>query len=135
MIVSAVVLVTAALLCPARVLGGQIPIVDGIIGGVPSTSAPSEDFLTQGPGVGASAPTPGKLRVTENSGVCGASSPSLLLFDDDLEVVADGFGFGCCAETTPGVYQASGYGDISANESVWCVAFCAWRFEIEGSSC
>lgn len=38
-------------------------------------------------------PTPGKLRgVVENSGVC---------------------------ETTPGVYQASGYGDISTDGSIW----------------
>ncbi|KAI0745691.1 Alpha/Beta hydrolase protein [Earliella scabrosa] len=43
-------------------------------------------------------PTPGKLRgVVENSGVC---------------------------ETTPGVYQASGYGDISADGSIWF-----WFFE------
>ncbi|RDX55170.1 alpha/beta-hydrolase [Lentinus brumalis] len=46
----------------------------------------------------ASAPTPGKLRgVVENSGVC---------------------------ETTTGVYQASGYGDISSDGSVWF-----WFFE------
>ena len=38
--------------------------------------------------------TPGKLRVTENSGVC---------------------------ETTEGVYQASGYGDIDENNSIWSV--------------
>ena len=38
--------------------------------------------------------TPGKLRVTENSGVC---------------------------ETTQGVYQASGYGDIDENNSIWLV--------------
>ena len=38
-------------------------------------------------------PTPGKLRgVVENSGVC---------------------------ETTSGVYQASGYGDISSDGSLW----------------
>lgn len=37
-------------------------------------------------------PTPGKLRVVENSGVC---------------------------ETTKGVYQASGYGDLSATSSTW----------------
>ncbi|OSD06714.1 serine carboxypeptidase [Trametes coccinea BRFM310] len=42
-------------------------------------------------------PTPGKLRVVENSGVC---------------------------ETTPGVYQASGYGDLSSSESMWF-----WFFE------
>ena len=38
------------------------------------------------------ATTPGKLRVKENSGVC---------------------------ETTPGVYQASGYGDLTSSESIW----------------
>ncbi|KAJ7635296.1 Alpha/Beta hydrolase protein [Roridomyces roridus] len=38
------------------------------------------------------ATTPGKLRVTENSGVC---------------------------ETTPNVYQASGYGDLTSSESIW----------------
>ena len=46
---------------------------------------------------GASAPTPGKLRgVVENSGVC---------------------------ETTSGVYQASGYGDIAPDGSLWCVRY------------
>ncbi|TFK75531.1 serine carboxypeptidase [Pluteus cervinus] len=39
----------------------------------------------------------GKLRVTENSGIC---------------------------ETTPGVYQASGYGDITSSKSIWF-----WYFE------
>lgn len=27
----------------------------------------------------------------------------------------------CVLETTPGVYQASGYGDLTATESIWCV--------------
>lgn len=40
------------------------------------------------------ATTPGKLRIVENSGVC---------------------------ETTPGVYQASGYGDLTSTESMWYV--------------
>ncbi|KAJ8462143.1 hypothetical protein ONZ51_g11095 [Trametes cubensis] len=44
-----------------------------------------------------SKPTPGQLRVVENSGVC---------------------------ETTPGVYQASGYGDLSSTKSMWF-----WFFE------
>ena len=70
---------------------GQIPVVDGVIGGVPS------DHLAVHKGSAAitttpAATTPGKLRLKENSGVC---------------------------ETTPGVYQASGYGDISSNESIW----------------
>ena len=42
--------------------------------------------------VSPAATTPGKLRVVENSGVC---------------------------ETTPGVYQASGYGDLTSKESIW----------------
>ncbi|KAG6805210.1 hypothetical protein H0H93_005333, partial [Arthromyces matolae] len=44
------------------------------------------------------ATTPGALRVTENSGVC---------------------------ETTPGVYQASGYGDIASDKSLWFWFFAA----------
>ncbi|EIM82008.1 serine carboxypeptidase [Stereum hirsutum FP-91666 SS1] len=93
--ISAVVLVTTALVWPIHVLSGQIPVVDGVIGGIPSTPNALEDSVIES--TSASAPTPGKLRVTENSGIC---------------------------ETTPGVYQASGYGDISANESIWF-----WFFE------
>ncbi|KAJ7197979.1 serine carboxypeptidase [Mycena pura] len=44
------------------------------------------------------ATTPGALRVVENSGVC---------------------------ETTPGVFQASGYGDLTANESIFFWYFAA----------
>lgn len=42
----------------------------------------------------ATARAPGQLRAVENSGVC---------------------------ETTPGVYQASGYGDLNADDSMWYV--------------
>ncbi|KAF8646648.1 hypothetical protein AX16_007146 [Volvariella volvacea WC 439] len=78
----------ALLALPAAVLGGQIPVVDGVIGGVPTTNEPT--LQQDGPTI--AAPTPGALRVTENSGVC---------------------------ETTPGVYQASGYGDLTATKSIW----------------
>lgn len=71
-------------------LGGQIPSINGIVGGVPKASAPKPSV--GGPSKSNSTVTAGALRVTENSGVC---------------------------ETTPNVYQASGYGDITANESVW----------------
>lgn len=73
---------------------GQIPVVDGVLGGVstePHIHKPQE-FLSPNP----AATTPGKLRVVENSGVC---------------------------ETTPGVFQASGYGDLTSNESIWYI-FC-----------
>ena len=71
----------------------QIPVVNGVIGGVPSDKEWSHVDLAAKPAITPAATTPGKLRVVENSGVC---------------------------ETTPGVYQASGYGDISSSESIWC---------------
>jgi hypothetical protein len=58
---------------PALISGGQIPVANGAIGGVPHrrdahgfknrAEAVSSDALTPR--------TPGKLRVVENSGVCG----------------------------------------------------------------
>lgn len=59
---------------PALIRGKQIPVVDGVISGVPSPDAcnfgvPKEPFSNNAPAPG---PTPGKLRgVVENSGVCG----------------------------------------------------------------
>ncbi|KAH8102234.1 serine carboxypeptidase [Cristinia sonorae] len=79
-------------------VGRQIPAVNGVIGDVP-TDAPlneSHEFLSDAGKPAAT--TPGKLRVVENSGVC---------------------------ETTPGVYQASGYGDLTSNESIWFWFFAA----------
>ena len=52
----------------ALINGGQIPVVDGVIGGVSSPGAHDFKNLARA----ASTPrTPGKLRVLENSGVCG----------------------------------------------------------------
>jgi hypothetical protein len=78
------------LLAAPHVLARQIPVVEGVIGGVPSMPRFHEVDATVVP----AATTPGKLRVVENSGVC---------------------------ETTPGVYQASGYGDLTSSESLWSV--------------
>ncbi|KJA15643.1 hypothetical protein HYPSUDRAFT_148806 [Hypholoma sublateritium FD-334 SS-4] len=75
-------------------LAGQIPTVNGILGGVPTIKP--DTF--KGADVLPLATTPGKLRVVENSGVC---------------------------ETTPGVFQASGYGDLTATESIWFWFFAA----------
>lgn len=78
-----------ALLAVPQALARQIPVVEGIIGGVPTNPRfHAETFVVP------AATTPGKLRVVENSGVC---------------------------ETTPGVYQASGYGDLTSAESMWYV--------------
>ncbi|KIJ41894.1 hypothetical protein M422DRAFT_171706, partial [Sphaerobolus stellatus SS14] len=79
----------------APVLGRQVPVIDGIIGGIPKSD----------PIIGGNvfklqtniSTTPGQLRVTENSGIC---------------------------ETTPGVYQASGYADLTSTQSLWF-----WFFE------
>jgi hypothetical protein len=58
---------------PALISGGQIPVVNGVIGGVPSPDSckfktPKEAFSNY---AAPPVPTPGKLRVVENSGVCG----------------------------------------------------------------
>ncbi|KAF8887447.1 serine carboxypeptidase [Gymnopilus junonius] len=95
MLLSALCLV-ALLPWASSVLGRQIPIVDGVIGGVPSV--PPLSGLKKLATAGSSATTPGKLRIVENSGIC---------------------------ETTPGVYQASGYGDLTSSESLWFWFFAA----------
>ena len=59
---------------PALVSGGQIPVVDRVIGGVPSESGGTHNFKNLELAVSddsSTPPTPGKLRVVENSGVCG----------------------------------------------------------------
>ncbi|KAL0960542.1 hypothetical protein HGRIS_005580 [Hohenbuehelia grisea] len=92
------VLVTGALALLAILpfaQAGQIPIVDGVVGGVPTGAAIHEDADRI---LSPAATTPGKLRVVENSGVC---------------------------ETTPGVSQASGYGDLTATKSIWFWFFAA----------
>ncbi|KAI0637608.1 serine carboxypeptidase [Trametes polyzona] len=77
----------------ATVLGGQVPIVNGVLGGIETAPQVKAAIIdAQSPKT-----TPGKLRVVENSGVC---------------------------ETTPGVNQASGYGDLASDKSIWF-----WFFE------
>ena len=59
-------LLSALALVPwSGVLGGQIPVVGGLLGGVPTLSAKKPQLLQT------TATTPGKLRVVENSGICG----------------------------------------------------------------
>ena len=70
----------AALAFPATGFAKQIPVVDGVIGGVGTTSAPEAETLTADASTAADAITPGALRVTENSGICGTRALSLCLF-------------------------------------------------------
>ncbi len=86
--ISATFVALYALLPALHILARQIPVIDGVIGGVPRDT---ESVIVE-TSVSPAATTPGKLRVIENSGVC---------------------------ETTPGVYQASGYGDLTSSESIW----------------
>ncbi|KAF4577502.1 hypothetical protein EYR40_003042 [Pleurotus pulmonarius] len=74
---------------------GQIPVVDGVIGGVPAAFNLTEKADSV---LAPAATTPGQLRIVENHGVC---------------------------ETTPGVYQASGYGDLTSTKSIWFWYFAA----------
>ncbi|RDX39751.1 alpha/beta-hydrolase [Lentinus brumalis] len=83
-----------AALPASSVFGGQIPVVNGVLGGTETVASSKFKVADLAP----AATTPGKLRVVENSGVC---------------------------ETTPGVYQASGYGDLTSNESIWFWFFAA----------
>ncbi|TBU34959.1 serine carboxypeptidase [Dichomitus squalens] len=85
----------------SQVLAGQVPVHNGVIGGVPdpSTRLLSTAGVLAATGSGTIVQTtPGKLRVVENSGIC---------------------------ETTQGVYQASGYGDLTKNQSLWFWFFAA----------
>ena len=50
---------------------GRIPLVDGVIGGVGSLDLSKVNTLKDAVDANATARTPGKLRVVENSGVCG----------------------------------------------------------------
>ena len=57
---------------PALISGDQVSAVDsdGVIGGVPSGARDFKNLARAASG-DASTPIPGKLRVVENSGVCG----------------------------------------------------------------
>lgn len=102
-----------ALLAPS-VLGGQVPVVGGVLGGVPSTKLASFKQAATSANT-----TPGKLRIVENSGICGLFD--LLAF---LSVLWE-LKYLSSLETTSGVYQASGYGDLTSTESLWFWFFAA----------
>ncbi|CEL52453.1 hypothetical protein RSOLAG1IB_00994 [Rhizoctonia solani AG-1 IB] len=79
---------------------GQFPAIDGAIGGVPQSrpNLPQNKIqFKANTGINETI-VPGSLRYIENSGVC---------------------------ETTEGVYQASGYADLTARQSMWFWFFAA----------
>lgn len=92
----------------------QIPQVDGVYGGVPSPTVADDvhaDAAAQ-PKVSGT-PVAGKMRFIENSGVCGALPLGEIALLDEQVLI---FNY---TETTPGVYQASGYADLTTTQSMW----------------
>ncbi|KZS90557.1 serine carboxypeptidase [Sistotremastrum niveocremeum HHB9708] len=94
-------LLSLLLLCiPSSVLSKEIPVVNGALGGVrekPSSTTNPKVKLATSPQVSGT-PVAGKLRYVKNSGVC---------------------------ETTPNVFQASGYADLTTSQSMWFWFFAA----------
>ncbi|GAB1517174.1 hypothetical protein RhiTH_000218 [Rhizoctonia solani] len=78
----------------------QFPIINEVIGGIPLANHSSSKSKIRLEANGAIKDTiaPGTLRYVENSGIC---------------------------ETTKGVYQASGYADLTARQSMWFWFFAA----------
>ena len=58
---------------PTLISGGQFPVVNGTIGGVPHDASEFKDLAEAVSGDAPTPRTPGKLRVVENSGVCGGA--------------------------------------------------------------
>ena len=93
------------------VLGSRIPEINGSLGGLSAPGTVTQQKVSESV-KRTLGRTPGKLRgVVENSGVCGWLVPSLLYNSTFIPFLF--------LETTPGVYQASGYGDLTKTESIW----------------
>ncbi|KAI0271174.1 serine carboxypeptidase [Russula aff. rugulosa BPL654] len=92
------VLVTSIFALPALISANQFPIFNGVVDGAPYPDVQVCESPKETFSNIGSTLTPGKLRVVENSGIC---------------------------ETTPHVYQASGYGDLAFNKSIWFWFFAA----------
>ena len=64
---------TILALLPTLAFCGQVPVIDGVIGGVPRPSALQKvaNLISEPVFAVANTTTPGKLRFIENSGICG----------------------------------------------------------------
>ncbi|KAH8916134.1 serine carboxypeptidase [Atractiella rhizophila] len=85
----------------ATASAAQFPVIDGVVGGVPADVLAAHDDSTSKLAIveqDVTVQATGQLRYTQNSGVC---------------------------ETTNGVYQASGYGDIASNKHLFFWFFAA----------
>lgn len=91
----------------------QIPQVDGVYGGVPSPTVADDVHDAAAQPKVSGTPVAGKMRFIENSGVCGALPLCEIVLVDEQVLI---FNY---TETTPGVYQASGYADLTTTQSMW----------------
>jgi len=98
----------AAVLCLPHVLAAQIPRINGIIGGVPALNSTTTSPILAA--IVSDSASAGQLRIVENSGVCGQP----LISKRNIQIP-----YAFSKETTPGVYQASGYGDLTSSQSIW----------------
>jgi len=112
MLLSSLTVLIAAL--PLAVLGGEFPVYNGVIGGAP-TNAGVNRKVSKTPTEGVVAQA-GALRYVENSGVCGETPPP---------EVTPGLYAHRTIETTPGVYTASGYADLTSTQHMWFWFFAA----------
>ena len=67
---AAIAFLAAFQVSSAAIGGRQVPVVDGVVGGIPANSG-STQSTAQSLSLTSFATTPGKLRFKENSGVCG----------------------------------------------------------------
>ena len=99
---------------------GQIPKVDGVYGGVRTStteSTPTPAFKEAVAQVSGT-PVAGKLRFVENSGICGMLQSGPIRWQSLIFLCLIRTKL-CKLETTSGVYQASGYADITDDQSLW----------------
>jgi len=98
---------------PVAVLGGQIPVYNGVPGGAPTNVITEKVFSEIA--VDSVSTNVGGLRYVENSGVCGRSPPQKFpsLYANRA------------IETTPGVFTASGYADLTSTQHMWFWFFAA----------
>ena len=99
-----------AVLCLPHVLAAQIPRINGIIGGVPALNSTMMSPILAAIVSDSDNDSAGKLHIVENSGVCGQP----LISKRNIQI-----SYAFSKETTPGVYQASGYGDLTSSQSIW----------------
>jgi len=87
-----------------HVLAAQIPRINGNIGGVPALNSTITNPILAA--IVSDSDSAGQLHVMENSGVCGQP----LISTRNIQI-----SYAFSKETTPGVYQASGYGDLTSS--------------------